>query len=339
MAKFPTAVRAPTLRIDPCAPWCSSCDTKSHVKALLVAMFAIAIGCSSKPGKAPPPDDAAPGDGGVDPVELAGRFDRKCVAGDLEACRNLGVMYFEGTGVSPDLRRATALFGQACTGGNMPACNHLALAFSEGMGVDRQPAKAVEVYQKACDGGYKLACRNLGLMLRDGRGVPVDLARAEVLFDKACKGGVPFACTNAGDVDAIRAVKGGAARYKEMVAHYKQGCDAGDPTACRQIGIAYLEGKGLPKSTSAASVWLERACMPDDPVACRLLGVMKLQGAGIPRDAEHGKQMLVRACDAKDAEACRVLKSMAEGGGGDDAGVVGDGGVIDATPDARPPPD
>jgi TPR repeat protein len=307
------------------------------VKALLVAMFAVATGCG-KPAKAPIPEDASPGDGGIDPVELAGAFDRKCVGGDLEACRNLGVMYAEGTGVSPDPRRATVLFGQACNGGNLPACYHLALALAEGMGVDRQPAKAVEVYQKACDGGYKLACRNLGLMLRDGRGVPADLVRADALLDKACKGGVPFACTYAGDLDASRATKGGAARYKEMLAHYKQGCDAGDPTACRQIGIAYLEGRGLTKSTSAAAVWLERACMPDDPVACRVLGIMKLHGTGVPRDVERGKQMLKRACDAKDDEACRTWQTMNETVDtvGEDAGV-GDGGGAVSPPDGAGP--
>jgi TPR repeat protein len=243
------------------------------------------------------------------------------------------VMYAEGTGVSRDAPRATLLFGQACNGGNQSACNHIAHALAEGMGTERQPAKAVEVYQKACDGGYKLACRNLGLMLRDGRGVPADLVRADALLDKACKGGVPLACTNAGDLDAARAVKGGPGRYKEMLAHYKQGCDAGDPTACRQIGIAYLEGRGVPKSTGAAAVWLERACMPDDPVACRVLGLMKLNGTGVPRDVERGKQMLMRACDAKDDAACRTLKAAAEGAGSgseeaEDAGVVGvgDGG-------------
>ena len=293
------------------------------VKALLVATFAIATGCSSKPARLAP-EDAPAGDGGIDPVELAGAYDRKCVGGDLESCRNLAVMYAEGTGVSPDPRRATGLFRRACDGGNLPSCYHLALALAEGMGVERQPTKAVEVYQKACDAGYKLACRNLGLMLRDGRGVTSDLARADLLLDKACKGGVPLACTNAGDLDAVRAIKGGAARYREMVAHYKQGCDAGDPTACRQLGIAYLEGKGVVKSTSAAAVWLERACMPDDPVACRVLGAMKLQGAGVPRDVERGKQMLALACDGKDDEACRVLKSIADG-----AAVPGDAGVGD----------
>jgi TPR repeat protein len=307
------------------------------VKALLVAMVAIATACSSKPSK-PLVEDAAVGDGGLDPVEIAGRYDRKCVTGDLEACHNLGVMYAEGTGVSPDPRRATKLFVQACHGGTLPACNHLALAYLEGTGVDRNPAKAAEIYQQACDGGYKLACRNLGLMLRDGRGVPADLTRAALLLDKACKGGVPFACTIAGDLDAMRAIKGGGARYREMAAHYKQGCDSGDPTACRQLGLAYLEGKGLPKSTSAAAVWLERACMPDDPVACRLLGIMKLQGVGLARDIDRGKQLLTRACQAKDEEACRALNAIAEGSGASEDAGVGDGRLLDGTPDARSAP-
>lgn len=277
------------------------------MKALLVAMCALAIGCSSRPARLPP-EDAAAGDTEAEQFELAGKLDRKCVGGDLEACRKLAVMYAEGTVVSPDRRRAAQLFNQACLGGNLPACHHFAMALAEGIGVEPQAQKAAELYQKTCNGGHLLACRNLGLLLRDGRGVAVDLTRAQALLDRACKGGVPLACTSAGDVDAMRAQKGGSARYKDMVAHYKLGCDTGDPTACRQLGIAYLEGKGLVKSASAAAVWLERACMPDDPVGCRLLGVMKLQGNGVARDVERGTQLLMRACNAKDDEACRILR-------------------------------
>jgi TPR repeat protein len=312
------------------------------VKALLVAIAVIATGCNKKAAKAPP-EDGGTGDGGIDLVELAGQADRACAHGDLEACRNLGVMYAGGTGVSPDTPRATKLFTQACDGGNLPACNNLATALAEGVGVERQPAKAAEVFRKACDGDYRLACHNLGLMLRDGRGVPADLARAAVLFDKACKGAVPFACTNAGDVDAMRA-RTAASHYKEMIAHYKAGCDAGDPTSCRQLGIAYLEGRGLPKSTSAAALWLERACMPDDPIACRVLGMMVLQGIGVARDPERGKQMLARACKAKDDEACRALKMVTEAADAiTDAASAPDTAVDGGAPreirDALAPPD
>ena len=47
-------------------------------------------------------DGGVPGDAGADPAEVAARLDKACVGGDLDACRNLGVMYSEGLGVSPD---------------------------------------------------------------------------------------------------------------------------------------------------------------------------------------------------------------------------------------------
>ena len=316
-----------------------------------VAVLALAVLVACKSGK-PAKRDAAvggAGDGGIDPSEVAAKLDKKCVAGDLEACRNLGVMYAEGVGVSPDPKRATALFAQACNGKNLSACNHLALALTEGMGVDKNPQRAVEVYQQACDGGYMMACRNLGLMLRDGRGVAADLARSAKLLDTACKGKVPFACTNAGDLDAMLAAKGGAgaqAQWKSAIAHYKQGCEAGDPTGCRQIGIAYLEARGLPKSTSAAAVWFERACVADDPIACRVLGAMLVDGVGVPRDHKRGQELLTRACDRKDDEACRLMKIAADPAAADggvpgslnDAGLpltTVDGGSFDAPSNAQ----
>jgi uncharacterized protein len=302
------------------------------VRVCLGAIAALALGCGGKPAR-PEPDDA-PTETSADPIEIAGRFDRRCAGGDLEACRGLGIIYAEGSGVAPDPTRAAGLFAKACDGGNLAACNHYALALTEGMGGARQPAKAVTVYQRACDRGYQLACRNLGMMLRDGRGVPVDVARAEALLDRACKGGAPFACTNAGDLDATRA-RANPARFRDMVAHYKLGCDAGDPTACRQIGVAYLEGRGLPRSTSAAALWLERACVPDDAQACRLLGVLTLQGQGVAKDAERGKQLLARACEAKDVEACRMLHP--DPAPAIDAGVQPDGGTT-ATPFDAPLP-
>lgn len=292
-------------------------------RALAFVVLAL-VACKS--GKSAKKDAAvaAAGDGGVDPSAVAAQLDKKCLAQDFEACRNLGVMYAEGLGVPADPKRATALFAQACNGKNLSACNALALSLAEGMGVERNPERAAEVYQQACDGGHMMACRNLGLMLRDGRGLNADLERAAGLLDKACKGRVPFACTNAGDLEVMRASEGGSAasgHYKRAIAYFKEGCEAGDPTGCRQIGIAYIEGKGLPKSTTAAAVWFERACVADDPIGCRVLGAMLVDGVGVSRDLERGRQLLARACDRKDDEACRLAKIA--GGPTGDAGVPG----------------
>jgi TPR repeat protein len=194
----------------------------------LAIAIAILIGASACHGKAKLVDDAAQLDGGVDPAEQAAAYDKQCVAGDLESCRQLGTSYLEGKGVSQDLPRAIALFTRACDGANMAACNALAFEYLDRL---KNPKAAVDTFQKACNGGFKPACRNLGLVLRDGRGVPADPVRASVLLDLACKGGVPFACTNAGDLDALLAVKLGPSRMKQAMLHYKQGCEAGDPTA------------------------------------------------------------------------------------------------------------
>jgi len=299
-------------------------NERVHRLALVIAM---GLGACQNSSGAKPGDDAILLDTTTDPAEQAANDDKKCAAGDLEACRRLGTEYLEGKGVSQDLPRSTALFQQACNGAIMSACNALANAYAEGTGIEKNPQRAAEVYQRACDGGIKPACRNLGLMLRDGRGVPADLPRAELLLDKACKGSVPLACTSAGDLDAMLAAKGAPNRSKQAIAHYKHGCETGDPTACRQLGVVYLEGKGMPKSPTTAEVWLQRACLADEAVGCRLLGAMLVQGAGVPRDVERGKQLLARACDAKDADACKLLELVRE--------PPGDAGAPEAPADAE----
>jgi TPR repeat protein len=146
-------------------------------------------------------------------------------------------------------------------------------------------------------------------MYRDGHNVTADLDKAEKLLEAACGGGAPFACTNAGDL-AVRRGK-----LDASIQHYKKGCDAGDAIACRHMGIAYLEGKGLPSSTSAASVWLDRGCRGDDPIACRVLGAMRLQGIGVAKDEAIARSLLSRACAKKDTEACSALDSIGAGSG------------------------
>lgn len=157
-------------------------------------------------------------------------------------------------------------------------------------------------------------------MFRDGHGVTADLERATKLLDLACQGGAPFACTNAGDLDVTRA------DLPASVKHYKQGCDAADAVACRKMGIAYLEGKGLPVSTTAATVWLDRSCKADDPIACRVLGAMRVQGIGAPQDVALGRTLLARACDRKDAEACKALAALPAGAGSGTAGSAAGSG-------------
>jgi TPR repeat protein len=304
------------------------------VIARVFVLVLVAAACGGRSG------DEAEGSGSS-AVQVAAAYDKQCVAGDQEGCRNLGVLYSEGIGVAKDPRKAAALFAQACTGGSMAACNHMGLLFAEGMGVDKSPLEAGKMFAKACDGGHGLACKNLGLMLRDGRGIDKNVELAEKALDKACVANTPFACTNAGDLDRqnAEATKDDQAKkiaWGKMREHYQKGCEAKDMTSCRQLGVAYLDGAGVPKTPTAASVWLLRACPAtpspaDDAVACRLLGMMKVDGFGVPQDRDAGMRELSRACDKKDVKACEGLALVKQQSGSgsvvkQDAGVTSGSG-------------
>lgn len=306
-----------------------TCATNAAVSARLeVTLCAVLIACAAcKDKPAPPtagPAATAPRDGGLQPVprsadggvdraSLAAAFDGKCVAGELEACRNLAIMYSEGAGVPADPVRAAALFAQACNGGHVASCNHLALAYEKGDGVAQDRSQAIAAYERACTGNYPLACRNLGLLLRTS-----DEPRAATLLDRACGAKVPFACTNAGTLDAeiaVRLSRGGgaapelAARKKLMVGHFKAGCDAGEASACRQLAILYYDGFGLPRSAPAAAVWFKKACDGDDAVACRALGGLLRAGDGVPRDEPRARALFDKACARKDTQACDLARA------------------------------
>jgi TPR repeat protein len=94
---------------------------------------------------------------------------------------------------------------------------------------------------------------------------------------------------------------------KDMLEHYTQGCNKRDAASCRKIGVAYIEGYGLPKAAGTAVVWFERALkLAGDPIAMRYLGLMKLAGAGTAIDASGAIDLLKRACAAKDEIACKA---------------------------------
>lgn len=291
---------------------------------------------------APASGSHLPGDAGAATQQVIAQLDMQCAADDLEACRNLGVLFSEGVGVAIEPRRAQALFAKACNGKNLASCNHLALLLAEGRAITRDLSKAVAIFVETCEAGYGLACRNLGLLLRDGRGTPPDLARAATFLDRACTLGAPYACTNAGDLDALLASKAAdaaaaAPHAKAMLAHYQHGCSSKEASACRQIGVAYLRGAGVRASEPAAIVWLVKACELGDADACKLIGKGPAAGAG-----SAGSGTAAGSADASAPPAPSVSRgaggSDSAGSGADAAGGSGVGAPGDlsgATPDAR----
>lgn len=236
-------------------------------------------------------------------------YSDRCAASDWEACRLLGIAYTEGAkeaNLPTSPAKASVLFGKACDGGLAAACNNLGLLVAEGLGGERDGPRGQSLFRRACDGGSLLGCRNLGLMLADGRGVPVDSLGATIAFGKACNGGLGFACTNLGMLAAKLRQAAAAPPNANVpaatvaVALWQRGCEGGDPAGCRALGIAYLQGFGVPRGNAPASVWLKRACDGGDGRGCReLADLAKRRGA-----LDEAAEFMAKACRGGEVQAC-----------------------------------
>jgi hypothetical protein len=94
--------------------------------------------------------------------EKACKYDNSILG--LEACNNLGVMYYKGVGVTQDYKKAVELYKKVCDGGDMRGCFNLGTAYYFGRGVAKNYYKAYEYWQKAAKNGNRKAQHNLDIL-------------------------------------------------------------------------------------------------------------------------------------------------------------------------------
>jgi serine/threonine protein kinase len=169
--------------------------------------------------------------------EASALFDKACSGGGWEACKDLGIMYRYGQGVTEDDLRAAGLYSKACDGAPPKGCNSLGEMYANGKGVAKDDSRAATFYSKACDANDAMGCSNLGSMYWYGRGVSPDDTRAAALYSKAC--------------------------------------DASNAAACSSLGICYWYGRGVPKDPAKASQLLTKGCKMGNQWGCDLLKKLK----------------------------------------------------------------
>lgn len=207
---------------------------------------------------------------------LVARFEgqRACLAGQAEACFQIGVLFYYGREAFPrDRAGASRAFSRGCDLGDSRACNNLGDALAYGDGIGRDVEGAASTFLKACRLGEPLGCANLGYMAEHGEGIPRDVARARGLYRDACTAGDVYGCLH---LDLLAAQDAGAPRDPDRaLAHWRHACEQGRVArACAFVGVMYEDG-------------------PD----------------GVARDEERSMQAMTRACDLGDARACAWVKS------------------------------
>jgi TPR repeat protein len=169
--------------------------------------------------------------------EASPLFDKACMGGGWEACKDLGIMYRYGQGIPEDDNKAAGLFAKACDAGNALGCTNLGALYANGKGVDKDDTRAAAFYNRACDAGDAMGCSNLGTLYWDGRGVPHNDSQAAALYSKAC--------------------------------------DKGNAAACSNLGNGYLLGRGVAKNTDQARQLYMKSCGMNNKLACDQLKALK----------------------------------------------------------------
>ena len=113
---------------------------------------------------------------------------QQCEANNAKACFDLGVAYYNGTGVPTNQKKAFELAQKACDLGGANGCSAVGTFYVKGAewnsGVAKDSSKAFAFYKKACDMGYAEGCFNVGTAYLIGEGVAKDSSKAFTLLKK-----------------------------------------------------------------------------------------------------------------------------------------------------------
>jgi TPR repeat protein len=214
------------------------------------------------------------------------RAAEKC---DVRAQYKLGVMYFEGRGVTKNAAQAVhwyrkaaeqdysaaqfALgltcgddqavhwFRKAAKQGDVYAQCRLGLMYEEGRGVTQDDEQAVHWFREAANQGSAEGQYLLGGMYEYGRGVVPDVDQAVYWYDKAAAQGDARAQR---DLEGIYEVGHGGVLDEEQAMYWNlKAARQGHRWAQSNLGLMYEKGLRVPKKAKLAAYWYERAAECD----------------------------------------------------------------------------
>lgn len=113
----------------------------------------------------------------------ANELRKSAEGGDPSAQNKLGLLYYEGTGVPQDHRRAKEWFEKAIQKGHAGAQVNLGTLYLRGEGAPQSAQMALFWFSRAAAQEDALAFAKLGLMYAQGRGVLQDFIQAHMWYN------------------------------------------------------------------------------------------------------------------------------------------------------------
>lgn len=251
---------------------------------------------------------AAPG---CTPASLR-NLQRGCDQGSAAACARLGTAYYEGRddkgqSVDLDLEKARRAFEGACSRDDAASCASLGDMLGKGEGGPADKARGVSLHRRACELGAGPACAKAAVAYRDGTAVPKSPELAATSARKGCDKGDSASCALFKELATVEG-SGGAGMTAEAKQAMDQ-CEAGNGSACFDLGLRYDDGKGLKVDKTKAAAMYKISCEKGDSRACHNFGVMLIDGEGVPRSIVAGLKVLDLLCQKGQSKSCDVLVS------------------------------
>ncbi|OYQ31549.1 hypothetical protein CHU95_20620 [Niveispirillum lacus] len=190
---------------------------------------------------------------------------------------------------------AYALYRRAAEQGNKTAFYYLGSSLLSGTGVTADPEEGRKWLLRAAGEGVPGAMRMLGQIYLKGIGnQPVDIGQAETWFRRGAVKGDVESMVFIADLHALG--KAHIPNPAEAIVWYAAAMEAGFAPAMTAMGLAHLEGKGVPKDPVRATDLFARAA--DKHLEARFqLGLSYLLGRGVPADPAQAAQHLLMAAE------------------------------------------
>lgn len=143
---------------------------------------------------------------------------------------------------------------------------------------------AVKHFEKATAAGSPAGKYLYAQAVQTGAGVKADPKLAAKLLKELEQAGFNPASLQRPGVPVARKIKGLPEAPAEAAAWLQARVEQGNADSMVALGVAHLEGRGVPKDEPAARALFERAVTLHHPAACYNLALMHLNGLGVPKD-------------------------------------------------------
>jgi TPR repeat protein len=201
--------------------------------------------------------------------------------------------------VDPEAQAAPgdAPLGNVCTAEGFVWDGKKCTKASEAKGYRCNPQDVAEC-KAQCDAGNADSCYNLaGLTMMGKAGGPADKAAATALYEKACAGDSLAACSS------LTWQLDWKTEGARVIGLLQKSCDGGRTFDCRTLGIELIRGLRLTKDEARGEKLLAGACSSGDPFACGDLGLYYLE----QKQASRALGVVQKDCEAGNGGSCAKM--------------------------------